>query len=158
MPDLDIRDLIIEYKSGDYVVRAIDRLDLFVSSGELVVMLGPSGCGKTTLLSVLAGILKPQSGSVRFGDTDVSALKERALTEYRRATVGVVFQAFNLIPSLTALENVQVPLPLRQRRGPRRRAHAPFRFFTRWSYPIAWLTSRASSREDSSSEWPLREL
>ncbi|MBA2313088.1 MAG: ATP-binding cassette domain-containing protein [Actinobacteria bacterium] len=124
MPDLDIRDLTIEYKSGDYVVRAIDRLDLFVSSGELVVMLGPSGCGKTTLLSVLAGILKPQSGSVRFGDTDVSALKERALTEYRRATVGVVFQAFNLIPSLTALENVQVPLLAAKTRPKEARARA----------------------------------
>jgi len=110
MNGLHIAGLTIEYSSGDYVVRPIDGLNLSVPPGELVLLLGPSGCGKTTLLSVLAGILKAHSGSVRFNEINVGALKERALTDYRRATVGVVFQAFNLIPSLTAVENVAVPL------------------------------------------------
>jgi len=110
MTDLEINDLTVEYSSGGYVVRPIDGLQLHARSGEMVLLLGPSGCGKTTLLSCLAGILTPTAGRIRFGDTVVSDLSGDALTEYRRRTVGIVFQAFNLIPSLTALENVQVPL------------------------------------------------
>jgi putative ABC transport system ATP-binding protein len=110
MADLEISDLTVEYASGGYVVRPIDSLNLHAASGELVLLLGPSGCGKTTLLSVLAGILTPTSGSIRFGETKVSGLGGEELTEYRRRTVGIVFQAFNLIPSLSALENVEAPL------------------------------------------------
>ena len=87
-------------------MRPIDGLNLDVSAGSLAILLGPSGCGKTTLLSCLGGILKPTSGRIAFGDIDVTALDGTALTEYRRNTVGIVFQAFNLVPSLTALENV----------------------------------------------------
>ena len=105
-----IRDLIVEYSSGGYPVRPINGLDLDANSGELILLLGASGSGKTTLLSILAAILTPTSGSVRVGDTEVTELKGSALTRYRRETVGVVFQAFNLIPSLSAIENVTVPL------------------------------------------------
>ena len=79
-------------------------------SGQLVLLLGASGCGKTTLLSVLAAILTPTSGSVKIGDIEVTKLRGAALTDYRRHTVGIVFQAFNLVPSLSALENVMVPM------------------------------------------------
>jgi putative ABC transport system ATP-binding protein len=108
--NLEVRDLVIEYSSGGYPVRPIDGLSLDASGGELVLLLGASGCGKTTLLSVLAAILTPSEGTVRVAGTDVTALRGAALTEYRRKTVGVVFQAFNLVPSLTAVENVMVPL------------------------------------------------
>ena len=108
--DLAIRDLVIEYSSGGYPVRPIDGLSLDAGAGELVLLLGASGCGKTTLLSVIASILTPTSGSVRVAGTEVVGLRGAALTKYRRATVGVVFQAFNLVPSLNALENVMVPL------------------------------------------------
>jgi putative ABC transport system ATP-binding protein len=107
---LEVRDLTIEYSSGGYTVRPIDKFQLEASSGELVLLLGASGCGKTTLLSVLAGILSPTSGSVRVGDTEVVGLSGAALTDYRRKRVGIVFQAFNLLPSLSASENVQIPL------------------------------------------------
>jgi putative ABC transport system ATP-binding protein len=110
MPDLVISDLTIEYSSGGYAARPIDRLDLDAHAGALTLLLGPSGCGKTSLLSCLGGILKPHSGSIRFGDIEVESLTGRALTDYRRNTVGIVFQSFNLIPSLTALENVTVPM------------------------------------------------
>ena len=110
MADLEIKDLTVEYASGGYVVRPIDNLNLHAGSGELVLLLGPSGCGKTTLLSCLAGILTPTRGTMRFGDHDITKLQGEDLTEYRRRTVGIVFQAFNLIPSLTALENVGAPL------------------------------------------------
>ena len=120
--DLAIRDLVIEYSSGGYRVRPIDGLNLDAGSGELVLLLGASGCGKTTLLSVCAAILTPTSGSVRVAGTEVVGLKGAALTEYRRNTVGIVFQAFNLVPSLTAVENVMVPL--RAAKMPRKQAKA----------------------------------
>ena len=110
MDGLAIRDLTIEYASGGYVVRPIAGLDLDVGPGQAALLLGASGSGKTTLLSALAGLLTPKSGTIRFGDIDVTGLRGQTLTEYRRRTVGIVFQAFNLVPSLTALENVQAPL------------------------------------------------
>ena len=107
---LDIRDLVVEYSSGGYAVRPLDGLDLRVPTGELVLLLGASGCGKTTLLSALAAILSPTSGTIRVGDVEVTELRGRALRDYRRHTVGIVFQTFNLIPSLSACENVEAPL------------------------------------------------
>jgi len=110
MPDLSIRDLTIEYSSGGYAVRPVDGLTLDAEAGSLVLLLGPSGCGKTSLLSCLGGILRPTKGQIRFGPTEVTGLRGDALTEYRRNTVGIVFQAFNLVPSLDARDNVAVPL------------------------------------------------
>ena len=110
MGDLSVQDLVVEYSSGGYAVRPINGFNLDVTAGSLVILLGPSGCGKTTLLSCLGGILRPMSGSIKFGDVDVTALDGSALAKYRASTVGIVFQAFNLVPSLTALENVVVPL------------------------------------------------
>jgi putative ABC transport system ATP-binding protein len=101
---------------------AIHHLDLQIASGELALLLGASGSGKSTLLSALAAILRPASGAIHVGDTEVTGLRGAALTEYRRHRVGVVFQTFNLVPSLTALDNVQAPLwaagmPARQARS-----------------------------------------
>ena len=110
MADLRIKDLVVEYASGQDTVRPIDGLSLDVAEGSLAILLGPSGCGKTTLLSCLGGILKPTKGRIEFGDIDLTTLDANQLSEYRRNTVGIVFQAFNLVPSLTAIENVMVPL------------------------------------------------
>jgi len=110
MPDLRVRDLTMEFSSGGYKVRPIDSFDLDVVTGDLVLLLGASGCGKTTLLSMFARLLTPTSGTITFGDIDVTGLSGADLVEYRRQTVGIVFQAFNLIPSLTARENVQIAL------------------------------------------------
>jgi putative ABC transport system ATP-binding protein len=108
--DLSIQDLVVEYSSGGYALRPINGLSLDVAAGSLVILLGPSGCGKTTLLSCLGGILRPKSGAIKFDDVDITALDRAALASYRRDKVGIVFQAFNLVPSLTALENVMVPM------------------------------------------------
>jgi len=108
--DLEVRDLVIEYSSGGYPVRPIDGLSLDAGGGQLVLLLGASGCGKTTLLSVLAAILTPTSGRVGVAGIEVTTLRGKRLTQYRRETVGIVFQAFNLIPSLNAIENVSAPL------------------------------------------------
>ena len=109
---LEVRDLTVEYPSGDYVIKPLDGLSFEAQDGELVVVLGPSGCGKTTLLSCLAGLLTPTSGHIRYGDVEVTGLGRKAMAAYRQRTVGVVFQAFNLIPSLSALRNVMAPLEL----------------------------------------------
>jgi putative ABC transport system ATP-binding protein len=108
--DLVVNDLTIEYTSGDYTLRPVDNLSFTVPSGSLALLLGPSGCGKSTLLSCLAGILTPASGTVSVGGQVTSNLSGSALTDYRRNTVGIVFQSFNLVPSLTAAENVMAPL------------------------------------------------
>jgi len=107
---VSIRDLTVRYARGGYVVTPIERLTLEIEPGTLVLLLGPSGCGKTTLLSCLAGIQKPSDGTIIVDGKDVTALSGKDLTEYRRHGVGVVFQAFNLIPSLTALDNVAMPM------------------------------------------------
>jgi putative ABC transport system ATP-binding protein len=112
MAELEIRDLTVEFDSGGYAVRPLNGLSFDAEDGELVVVLGPSGCGKTTLLSCLAGLLTSTSGSISFRGEQVSTLTGQALGRYRRSTVGVVFQAFNLIPSLTARANVMAPLRL----------------------------------------------
>jgi putative ABC transport system ATP-binding protein len=107
---LECDGLVVEYASGGYLVRPVDGLTFEVNSSELGLLLGPSGCGKTTVLSVLAGILRPAAGRVLLQGKDVAGLTGRALAAYRLGRVGVVFQAFNLIPSLSAAENVEVPL------------------------------------------------
>jgi len=110
MPDLIIDDLTVAYDAGDYTVKPLDGFGTRVDDGSLAVLLGPSGCGKTTLLSCLGGILTPTAGSIRWGDIDVATLGGNALTRYRQREVGIVFQSFNLVPSLTALGNVTAPL------------------------------------------------
>jgi len=109
---LSVKGLTVEFTSGGYKIRPLNGFSFESDDGELVVLLGPSGCGKTTLLSCLAGLLKPASGSIHFNGEEITGLRGHALAAYRRHTVGVVFQAFNLIPSLSARANVMVPLRL----------------------------------------------
>jgi putative ABC transport system ATP-binding protein len=112
MTKLIVDELTVEYVSGGYRLRPIDHLSFGAEGGQLVVLLGPSGCGKTTLLSCIAGLLTPSEGEIRVDDIDVIGLRGAQRSAYRRETVGVIFQAFNLIPSLSAQANVMVPLRL----------------------------------------------
>jgi putative ABC transport system ATP-binding protein len=105
-PILSCRDLTKVYRMDSVEVAALRGVDLELRQGELVVLLGPSGSGKSTLLNILGGLDRPTSGTVRFHDLDLTALDDRGLTRYRRDVVGFVFQFYNLIPSLTARENV----------------------------------------------------
>ena len=111
-PVLQVRDLVIEYTSGGYPVRPLDGFSLDADAGELIVLLGPSGCGKTSLLSALGGILRPTAGTIEFDGIHVTGLEGAQLADYRQRRVGFVFQAFNLLPSLNARENVAIPLIL----------------------------------------------
>lgn len=109
-PAVDIVDLTVEYSRHGHKVRPFDNYSEQVQAGSLTLLLGPSGCGKTTLLSCIAGIQAPTSGSIVIEGVDITTLKPAELTDFRRRSIGVVFQAFNLVPSLSALENVMVPL------------------------------------------------
>ncbi len=103
---LRARGLTKVYGSGEIAVHALRGVDLDLWPGELAVLLGPSGCGKSTLLNILGGLDTASAGQAWFRDDELTALNHLALTRYRRAHVGFVFQFYNLIPSLTALENV----------------------------------------------------
>ena len=94
------------YRMGELEVAALQGVDLTLAPGELVVLLGPSGSGKSTLLNILGGLDSPTSGRLTFGDLDLTSADDATLTRYRRREVGFVFQFYNLIPSLTAAENV----------------------------------------------------
>ena len=132
----------------------LDGLSFDAADGELVVLLGPSGCGKTTLLSCLAGLLTPTSGSIKLDDRETSRLSGRDLTAHRRDTVGVVFQAFNLIPSLSAHGNVVAPMRLAgmSRRHAERRGRRSCS--SGWGSASEATIGPASSRAVSSSAWP----
>ena len=118
---LEVRDVTKVYEQGNVRVRAVDAVSLSLTPGQAVLIMGPSGSGKTTLLSMMGCILRPTSGEVVVGGRVVSGLGEDALPDIRRANFGFVFQSFNLFPSLTALENVE--LALRLKGHDRRRLH-----------------------------------
>ena len=117
-PLFHARGLTKVYHMGDVDVHALQGVDLDLHAGEFVVILGPSGSGKSTLLNILGGLDAPTSGAVRFRDHDLVGADERELTRYRREHVGFVFQFYNLIPSLTALENVALVTDIAERPMP----------------------------------------
>ncbi len=102
------RNLTKIYRTGDIEVRALNGVDLDLYEREVLVLLGPSGSGKSTLLNILGGLDHPTSGSISFKDQELTSFDETALTRYRRQHVGFVFQFYNLVPSLTARENVEL--------------------------------------------------
>src|SRR4051812_19908573 len=103
-------DIVKTYGSGSSQVVALRGVDLDVKAGELMMLVGPSGCGKTTLISVIAGILDRDAGECSVFGHDFSRMSQAAKTRYRGEAIGFVFQAFNLLPTLTAAENVSIPL------------------------------------------------
>lgn len=109
------------YRSGEEEVVALDRADLEVGDDEMITLVGPSGSGKSTLLSIAGGLLTPTEGRVVVGDRDISDLSPRQLTKFRQDTVGFVFQSVNLVPFLTAIENLTVVGEMAGRR--RRETH-----------------------------------
>ncbi|MFM1837759.1 MAG: hypothetical protein RLZZ327_633 [Actinomycetota bacterium] len=105
------------YGSGDSEVRALDGVDVSFEKGKFTAIMGPSGSGKSTLMHCIAGLDGLTSGSVFIGDTDLSTLSDKQLTELRREKIGFIFQAFNLIPTLNAYENITLPLTLGKKKG-----------------------------------------
>ena len=122
---VQLRDVRKTYEEGDRERVVLDGLHMDVREGEFVVLLGRSGSGKSTLLNLISGIDLPTSGEVTIGEANLTRLSEKERTRFRRAHIGFVFQAFNLIPTLTVEENVRLPLELNERGGEaERRARA----------------------------------
>ncbi len=101
-----------DYRLGETVIRAVNDLSLEISSGEFLALLGSSGSGKSTLLNLMAGLDRPTSGAIHVQEKNLAALNSPGLARYRRETVGMVFQSFNLLPRMTLEENVELPLRL----------------------------------------------
>ena len=112
MTILETRDLKKYYGSGDTQVKALDGVDLTVEQGEFVAIVGTSGSGKSTLLHMLGGLDRPTSGAVTVDGKDIFALKDEALTIFRRRKIGCVFQSYNLVPVLSVWENIVLPVEL----------------------------------------------
>ena len=108
--EIAVKDLVKVYRIGGVEVQALRGLNLEIKESEMVSVIGPSGSGKTTLLNIVGGLDKATAGSVRVGDTEVTALDTSHLVDFRRKTVGHIFQTLNLIPTLTAAENVELPM------------------------------------------------
>jgi putative ABC transport system ATP-binding protein len=121
---VQVRDLRREYRMGEEVVRALRGLSLDIAHNEYVAIVGPSGCGKSTLLNILGVIDQPTAGTVRFRGRDVSTLRDSQATLFRLHNIGFVFQRFYLLPTLTARENIELPLAEAGVRGAERVARA----------------------------------
>jgi len=106
---LELSGVVKEYPTGEQPVRALDGIDLTIEGGQFVSLVAPSGAGKSTLLHMLGALDTPTSGSIRFDDVEVTTLDDNAQSDFRRHQVGFVFQFFNLLPTMSAWENVAVP-------------------------------------------------
>jgi putative ABC transport system ATP-binding protein len=122
-PIVEIRNLSKSYRRGGHIVPVLDDITLDIAAGDFVALMGPSGSGKSTLLNLIAGIDKPDGGMLRVGGSDIAQMSEGALADWRAEHVGFIFQFYNLMPVLTAFENVELPLLLTRLGGTARRQH-----------------------------------
>ena len=139
---VEAKALSKRYRKGSEEIRPVDGLDLTVLDGEMVAIRGPSGSGKSTLLHLLGGLDRPDSGTVTVAGTELSHLGESALCAFRNRSVGFVFQVFHLVPVLSALENVELPLRLMSLSAKRRREQAEL------ALSLVGLTDRLKYRPD----------
>lgn len=109
-PLIKIKNLRKVYRVGEQKVVALNKINLTIDQGEVCCLLGTSGSGKSTLLNMLAGLEKPTAGEITIGDVSIQKLNEKKLADFRQANVGFVFQSYNLLPTMTALDNVSMPL------------------------------------------------
>ena len=120
---VDIRNITKSYRRGSQVIPVLENISLTIAAAEFLALMGPSGSGKSTLLNLIAGLDRADSGTIRVGGVDISALPETQLAAWRAAHVGFIFQFYNLIPVLTAFENVELPLILTDLSRRERREH-----------------------------------
>jgi putative ABC transport system ATP-binding protein len=123
MPLIELRDVSKSYRREALEIPVLDGVSISVPAGDFLGLMGPSGSGKSTLLNLLAGIDRPSRGSIRVADTDITRLSDRALASWRARHIGFIFQLYNLIPVLTAFENVELPLLLTSLTKKQRRDH-----------------------------------
>jgi putative ABC transport system ATP-binding protein len=123
-PIVEIRNLRKSYRRGQQIVPVLENITLDIAQGEFLALMGPSGSGKSTLLNLIAGIDRADSGDIRVGGIDIISLSETELASWRAVNVGFIFQFYNLVPVLTAFENVELPLLLTGLSKRQRREHA----------------------------------
>ena len=131
-------ELSKKYGEGPAAVVALDAVDVSIETGRFTAIMGPSGSGKSTLLHLLAGLDRPSSGQIYLGETEISSLKDKQLTLLRRDQIGFIFQAFNLLPTLTAAENIELPIRIAGRK--------PDEFWVRTLVETVGLTGRLTHR------------
>ncbi len=149
-PIVEITGLTKTYGSGAAEVTALDAVDLRVPEGQFITVMGPSGCGKSTLLNLLGGLDAPTAGAISIDGQALGELPDDRLTELRRRRIGFVFQFFNLIPVLDAVENASLPLRLDGAKDAVERATA---WWSEWASVIGCTTGPISSPADSNSGW-----
>ncbi len=142
LPRIATKDLIKVYKTGRNEVIALRGLDVTIDDAQMVAIMGPSGCGKTTLMNLIGGIDRPTAGSINVDGVNIVNYSDAELVRYRRERVGFVFQFFNLVPTLTAEENVELPMRLRGLAGGERRRT------TTELMSMVGLTPRATHKPD----------
>ncbi len=120
---VEIRDLAKSYRRGAEIIQVFENVDLEIRDGEFLALMGPSGSGKSTLLNILAGLDRPDRGSVAIGGQEITRLKAKQLAAWRATHIGFIFQFYNLLPVLTAAENVELPLLLTHLSSKQRREH-----------------------------------
>ena len=120
---IELKDVTKTYRRDTLEIPVLERVSISVPEGDFLGLMGPSGSGKSTLLNLLAGIDRPTAGSIRIGDTEIGSLSERKLAAWRSRHIGFIFQLYNLIPVLTAFENVELPLLLTSLSKKQRRDH-----------------------------------
>jgi putative ABC transport system ATP-binding protein len=123
LPIVEIKNLFKSYRRGNQILPVLNDITLDIDEGEFLALMGPSGSGKTTLLNLIAGIDRADSGTIRVGGVDITSLSETELAQWRATHVGFIFQFYNLIPVLTAFENVELPLLLTSLSNNERREH-----------------------------------
>jgi putative ABC transport system ATP-binding protein len=121
---IELREVSKSYRREALEIPVLDGVSISVPEGDFLGLMGPSGSGKSTLLNLLAGIDRPSRGTIRVGDTDITRLSDRELASWRARNIGFIFQLYNLIPVLTAFENVELPLLLTSLTKKQRRDHA----------------------------------
>jgi putative ABC transport system ATP-binding protein len=143
-PLVVIKDLIKSYHRGSQIIPVLNNISLSIAEGEFLALMGPSGSGKSTLLNLIAGLDKPDSGSIVIGEVDITLLTEAELARWRAASVGFIFQFYNLIPVLTAFENIELPLLLTSLSRRERKEH------TEMALEVVNLTDRHRAGPDDS--------